>query len=162
MIMSHPAPSSLTLPHASLQQGDLRLSGNPPGRGDGGGARTLDGGIPLNLRADSLDTVTLASFSMEGVFRLEFTASAFTSHTKTVNMDLPYETMNGELSVRCFMHYEKLRFGSRDNIITIGDGKVHRPDASIPRKKWSSVDFKTHKITPLIQRRLTDDTRIDG
>ncbi|GFO03620.1 hypothetical protein PoB_003012500 [Plakobranchus ocellatus] len=41
---------------ASPQQGDLRLSGLPPGQGAGGGARTRDRRVPADLRADSLAT----------------------------------------------------------------------------------------------------------
>ncbi|GFN89262.1 hypothetical protein PoB_001576800 [Plakobranchus ocellatus] len=39
--------------HASLQQGDLRLSGPPSGQGAGGGAQACDGRNPADLRADS-------------------------------------------------------------------------------------------------------------
>ncbi|GFO18061.1 hypothetical protein PoB_004456600 [Plakobranchus ocellatus] len=42
---------------ASPQQGDLRLSGPPSGQGAGGGARTRDRRVPVDLRADSLATV---------------------------------------------------------------------------------------------------------
>ncbi|GFO28662.1 hypothetical protein PoB_005516700 [Plakobranchus ocellatus] len=42
---------------ASQQQGDLRLSGSPPGQDAGGGARTRDRRVPADLRADSLATV---------------------------------------------------------------------------------------------------------
>ncbi|GFO46167.1 hypothetical protein PoB_007267200 [Plakobranchus ocellatus] len=38
------------------QQGDLRLSGPPPGRDASGGARTSDKRVPADLRADSLAT----------------------------------------------------------------------------------------------------------
>ncbi|GFN86133.1 hypothetical protein PoB_001263900 [Plakobranchus ocellatus] len=44
---------------ASLQEGDLRLSGPPSGQGTGGGARTYDERVPADLRADSLATVPL-------------------------------------------------------------------------------------------------------
>ncbi|GFN97318.1 hypothetical protein PoB_002382400 [Plakobranchus ocellatus] len=39
------------------QQGNLRLSGPPSGQGAGGGARTRDGRVVAELRADSLSTV---------------------------------------------------------------------------------------------------------
>ncbi|GFO18053.1 hypothetical protein PoB_004455800 [Plakobranchus ocellatus] len=42
------------LTETSPQQGDLRLSGPPPGQGTGGGARTRDRRVPADLRADSL------------------------------------------------------------------------------------------------------------
>ncbi|GFO18174.1 hypothetical protein PoB_004467900 [Plakobranchus ocellatus] len=42
---------------ARPQQGDLRLSGPPPGQGAGGGARTRDRMLPADLKADSLATV---------------------------------------------------------------------------------------------------------
>ncbi|GFO11915.1 hypothetical protein PoB_003842000 [Plakobranchus ocellatus] len=42
---------------ASPQQGDLRLSGPPPGQGAGSGARTRDRRVPADLRADSQATV---------------------------------------------------------------------------------------------------------
>ncbi|GFO44412.1 endonuclease-reverse transcriptase [Plakobranchus ocellatus] len=42
---------------ASPQQGDLRLSGPPSGRGAGSGARTRDRMVPADLRADSQATV---------------------------------------------------------------------------------------------------------
>ncbi|GFN99633.1 hypothetical protein PoB_002613900 [Plakobranchus ocellatus] len=42
---------------ASLQQGDLRLSGPPSGQGAGRGARTRDRRVPADLRADSQATV---------------------------------------------------------------------------------------------------------
>ncbi|GFO16717.1 hypothetical protein PoB_004322200 [Plakobranchus ocellatus] len=42
---------------ASPQQGDLRLSDPPSGQGAGGGARTRDRRVPVDLRADSLATV---------------------------------------------------------------------------------------------------------
>ncbi|GFO00117.1 hypothetical protein PoB_002662200 [Plakobranchus ocellatus] len=45
------------LTHASPQQGDLRLSGLPSGRGIDGGARTRDRRVPANLREDSQATV---------------------------------------------------------------------------------------------------------
>ncbi|GFO46684.1 GDP-mannose-4,6-dehydratase [Plakobranchus ocellatus] len=41
----------------SPQQGDLGLSGPPSGQGAGGGARTRDRMVPVDLRADSLATV---------------------------------------------------------------------------------------------------------
>ncbi|GFO44816.1 hypothetical protein PoB_007132100 [Plakobranchus ocellatus] len=42
---------------ASPQQGDLRLSGPPSGKGAGGWARTRDRRISADIRADSLATV---------------------------------------------------------------------------------------------------------
>ncbi|GFO35923.1 hypothetical protein PoB_006242800 [Plakobranchus ocellatus] len=48
---------SSPVPHASPQQGDLRLSGPPSGQDAGGGARTRDRRVPADLRADSLATV---------------------------------------------------------------------------------------------------------
>ncbi|GFO35571.1 hypothetical protein PoB_006207600 [Plakobranchus ocellatus] len=39
------------------EQGDLRLSGPPSGKGAGGGARARDRRVPTDLRADSLVTV---------------------------------------------------------------------------------------------------------
>ncbi|GFO18636.1 hypothetical protein PoB_004514100 [Plakobranchus ocellatus] len=42
---------------ASPQQGDLRFSGPPSGQDAGGGARTRDRSVPVDLRADSLATV---------------------------------------------------------------------------------------------------------
>ncbi|GFO42453.1 hypothetical protein PoB_006895800 [Plakobranchus ocellatus] len=42
---------------ASLQQGDLRLSGLPSGQGTSGGARIHDRRVPADLRADSLTAV---------------------------------------------------------------------------------------------------------
>ncbi|GFO23258.1 hypothetical protein PoB_004976300 [Plakobranchus ocellatus] len=42
---------------ASPQQGDLRLSGPPLGRGVGCGARTRDGRVRADFRADTLATV---------------------------------------------------------------------------------------------------------
>ncbi|GFO17122.1 hypothetical protein PoB_004362700 [Plakobranchus ocellatus] len=42
---------------ASLQQGDLRLSGPPSGQGAGIEARTRDRRVPADLRADSQATV---------------------------------------------------------------------------------------------------------
>ncbi|GFO01060.1 hypothetical protein PoB_002756500 [Plakobranchus ocellatus] len=41
----------------SPQQGDLRFSGPPSGQDAGGGARTRDRRVPVDLRADSLATV---------------------------------------------------------------------------------------------------------
>ncbi|GFO36051.1 ankyrin repeat [Plakobranchus ocellatus] len=43
--------------YASPQQGDLRLSGPPPGQGAGSGARTRDRRVPADFRADSQATV---------------------------------------------------------------------------------------------------------
>ncbi|GFN89542.1 hypothetical protein PoB_001604800 [Plakobranchus ocellatus] len=43
------------------QQGDLRLSGHPLGRGAGSGARTRGRRVLADLRADSLATVPQAS-----------------------------------------------------------------------------------------------------
>ncbi|GFO22358.1 hypothetical protein PoB_004886300 [Plakobranchus ocellatus] len=42
---------------SSPQQGDLRLSGPPSGKGTGDGARTRDRRVPSDLRADSQATV---------------------------------------------------------------------------------------------------------
>ncbi|GFO19201.1 hypothetical protein PoB_004570600 [Plakobranchus ocellatus] len=42
---------------ASPQQGDLKLSGPPPGQGASGGARTRDRRVSVDLRTDSLVTV---------------------------------------------------------------------------------------------------------
>ncbi|GFN81095.1 hypothetical protein PoB_000760100 [Plakobranchus ocellatus] len=42
---------------ASTQQGDLRLSGPPPGQSAGGSSRTRVRRVPAYLRADSLATV---------------------------------------------------------------------------------------------------------
>ncbi|GFN82853.1 hypothetical protein PoB_000935900 [Plakobranchus ocellatus] len=42
---------------ASLQQGDLRLSGSLSGQGAGGGARPRVRRVPTDLRTDSLATV---------------------------------------------------------------------------------------------------------
>ncbi|GFO35860.1 hypothetical protein PoB_006236500 [Plakobranchus ocellatus] len=52
----------VALPHvgsdpARPKQGDLRLSGPPSGQGGGAEARTRDGIVPADLRADSLATV---------------------------------------------------------------------------------------------------------
>ncbi|GFO09547.1 hypothetical protein PoB_003605200 [Plakobranchus ocellatus] len=41
----------------SPQQGDLMLSGPPSGQGASSGARTRDGRVPADLRADSQGTV---------------------------------------------------------------------------------------------------------
>ncbi|GFO18307.1 hypothetical protein PoB_004481200 [Plakobranchus ocellatus] len=41
---------------ASIQQGDLSLSGLPSGRGGGGGTRTHDGRLSADIRAESLST----------------------------------------------------------------------------------------------------------
>ncbi|GFN85039.1 hypothetical protein PoB_001154500 [Plakobranchus ocellatus] len=46
--------SSPTTAPDSPQQGNLKLSGPPSGKGAGGGARTRDRWIPADLRADSL------------------------------------------------------------------------------------------------------------
>ncbi|GFO15834.1 nuclear receptor subfamily 2 group e member 1-like [Plakobranchus ocellatus] len=43
----------------SPQQGDLRLSGPPPGQGAGGGVRTRDRRVPADLRVDSVATEPL-------------------------------------------------------------------------------------------------------
>ncbi|GFO11836.1 hypothetical protein PoB_003834100 [Plakobranchus ocellatus] len=42
---------------ASLQEGDLRFLGPPSGHGSGGGARTCDRRVPVDLRVDSLSII---------------------------------------------------------------------------------------------------------
>ncbi|GFO17867.1 hypothetical protein PoB_004437200 [Plakobranchus ocellatus] len=50
---------------ASPQQGDLSLSGSPPGQGAGGGAQNRDRGIPVNVNASLPSTAPLVSFTTE-------------------------------------------------------------------------------------------------
>ncbi|GFO00133.1 solute carrier family 22 member 21 [Plakobranchus ocellatus] len=58
------------IPDASPKRGDLRLLGPPSGQGADGGARTRDGRVLADLRADSLTTTELPTPHCDNTYRV--------------------------------------------------------------------------------------------